>query len=119
MTIANKPVIIHYFSSLPRNWVSEVHWPRSLGFSPVLQGAPRLPPSAPRFYHEALCAWKALSWIQMPAESLLQLESTPLWDNEASGMRAKSCHRERAPSLVACRQTLWASECHPVTTPFP
>jgi hypothetical protein len=41
---------------LPRHWVAEAHWPRSLGFSAVLQDSPRFPPTAPRFYHMALQA---------------------------------------------------------------
>ena len=32
---------------LPRHWIAEAHWPRSLGFTAVLQGAARLPDSAP------------------------------------------------------------------------
>jgi ribonuclease HI len=69
---------------LPRHWVAEAHWPRSLGFSAVLQDSPRLPPTAPRFYHMALQAWKKLNWIPVPVASLSQLESTPLWNNAHS-----------------------------------
>ena len=67
---------------LPRHWIAEAHWPRSLGFTAVLQGAARLPPKAPRFYHEAMSAWKTLNWTPVPTTtSLLQLEFTPLWNN--------------------------------------
>ena len=66
---------------LPRHWIAEAHWPRSLGFTAVLQKAARLPPTAPRFYHEAMSAWKTLNWTPVPTTSLLQLESTPLWNN--------------------------------------